>query len=79
METIFLKNIHFLLFDKWFEELSESEQQSILQNTPGLENYLGIHLKSEVFDEEKGFEFEVMDVDRWTKMKQLHEFLQNLE
>ena len=79
MKTIYLKNIHFVLFDEWFTKLSESEQESILQNTPGIENYLGVHLKSEVFDEEKGFEFEIIDEDRWNTIKQIHEFLQSVE
>jgi hypothetical protein len=78
METIFLKNVHFLLFDQWFSLLSEAEQLSLTDKDPGLESYLGLLLKNEIYDEEKGFEFEIVDSEKWNKGKEKHDFLQSL-
>jgi hypothetical protein len=75
---IFLKNIHFINFDSWFCGLNENEQDQILQNYGGLEKYLGIELVNETYDEEKGFEFKIVDKDRWTQSLLVHDFLNNL-
>ena len=77
-DTFFLKNVHFVEFDKWFENLDEKNQDNIIQNYGGLENYLGIELVNETYDEEKGFEFKVINHDRWTEGLSKHDFLNNL-
>jgi hypothetical protein len=78
MENIFLRNVHFVLFDNWFINLTEKEQDFILENTPGIEKYLGIELQSETFDEEKGFEFKIVNKERWDKAKEKHDFIKDL-
>jgi hypothetical protein len=79
METIYLKNIHFVYFDNWFIGLSEKEQDDLISNYGGLEKYLGINLISTKYDEEKGFEFEIVDKDRWNQKNIQHEFLNYTE
>ena len=76
--NIYLNNYHFLVFDQWFTTLPEKQQEQILENTPGIEKYLGIELVSEIFDIEKGFEFKIIDEEKWNSAKKAHHFLQNL-
>lgn len=78
MKNIFLQNIHFAFFDQWFANLSEKEQHEILEKTPGVEKYAGIELVTETFDEQKGFEFKIVDQDKWNLAKQKHDFLSNI-
>lgn len=75
---IYLKNIHFINFDNWFINLDESTQNQLMQEYVGLEKYLGIELVSEIYDEEKGFEFKIVDQDRWSQSLITHDFLNNL-
>lgn len=78
LKTIFLKNIHFICFDNWFVKLPELEQNDLISKYEGLEKYLGIELASTSYDEEKGFEFKILDLDRWEQKKIEHDFLQNI-
>ena len=52
---IYLNNLHFILFDEWFNKLPEDQQEKIFDESPNIESYLGINLVSEDFCEEKGF------------------------
>ena len=58
--------------------LDEKHQDEILQNYGGLEKYLGIELINETYDEEKGFEFKIINHDRWSQALLSHNFLNNL-
>lgn len=77
-DTFFLNNTHFIHFDKWFENLDDKTQTEIIQNYGGLEKYLGIELVNEFYDEEKGFEFKIVNQDRLTEASLDHDFLNNL-
>jgi hypothetical protein len=75
---IHLKNIHFINFDHWFLSLDDDNQKQIMERYGGLENYLGIQLTNEEYDEEKGFEFKIINQDRWAQAVLDHDFLNNL-
>ena len=78
MDLINLKNYHFLCFDAWFASLPEKNQDEIIENYGGLEKYLGIELTSENYSEETGFEFKIINYDRWNTAKGEHSFLSDL-
>ena len=78
MENVFLKNIHFIYFDDWFINLSDEEQQDCMTKYPTVSDYTGLELVKEEYDEEKGFEFKIIDEIRWNLAKQNHEFLKDL-
>lgn len=73
--TVFLKNIHFVFFDNWFMNLSEKEQDTLISDYGGLEKYLGIKLNNPTYDEDKGFQFDIVDNERWNEKYAEHEFL----
>ena len=77
-DLINLKNYHFLSFDTWFASLSEKNQDEIIENYGGLEKYLGVELTSENYSDETGFEFRIINYDRWNKAKSEHSFLEGI-
>lgn len=74
-KTIYLKNLHFVYFDDWFTRSTEKEQDELISNYGGLEKYLGIELSNTTYDEIKGFEFKIIDDERWEQKIKQHEFL----
>ena len=75
---IYLNNLHFILFDEWFNKLPEDQQEKIFDESPNIESYLGINLVSEDFCEEKGFLFEIVNDAKWQSALTKHTFLSNL-
>jgi hypothetical protein len=71
MNYIYLKNTHFDILDKWYEQSSEEIKNKLdLEYSSQLE-YLGLELVAEIYGE-KGFEFIIVNKENWEKAKKLH-------